>query len=163
MFFHALKILFQRVKFYFNGLKFYFNGLKILFHGLKKLFMFAYETFLLRTHNKQSTHSEHSVRTLVNMKSVGLLHDYLLSINDIQSLLQGAESLTVKIIDIMSDFALLICYGINSCHLCVEFASECLTAILHGDDVTAFCVGRDVDAEANDGACIDGFLVDNFA
>ena len=52
MFFHALKILFQRVKFYFNGLKFYFNGLKILFHGLKKLFLFTFETFSLRTRNK---------------------------------------------------------------------------------------------------------------
>ena len=141
----------------------FFHALKILFHGLKKLFLFAYETFLLRTHSKPSTHSEHSVRTLVNMKSVGLLHEYLLSINDIQSLLQGTEALTVKIIDIMSDFALLICYGINSCRLCVEFAGECLTAILHGDGVTAFCVGRDVDAKANDGACVDGFLVDNFA
>ena len=110
MFFHALKILFQRVKFYF--------------YGLKKLFLFTNETFSLRTHNKQSTHSEHSVRTLVNMKSVGLLHEYLLSINDIQSPLQGTESLTVKVVDIMSDFALLICYCKNSCRLCVEFAGE---------------------------------------
>ena len=112
------------MEFYLHGLKFYFNGLKILFHGLKKLFLFAYETFLLRTHSKPSTHSEHSVRTLVNMKSVGLLHEYLLSINDIQSLLQGTESLTVKVVDIMSDFAFLICYCKNSCRLCVEFTSE---------------------------------------
>ena len=109
MFFHDLKILFQGVKFYFRGLKFYFNGLKILFHGLKKLFLFAYETFLLRTHSKPSTHSEHSVRTLVNMKSVGLLHEYLLSINDIQSLLQGTESLTLKVVDmIIYHFSIII-------------------------------------------------------
>jgi hypothetical protein len=38
--------------------------------------------------------------------------------------------------------------------LCIEFAYEGLIAILHGDGVMAFSVGRDVDVEANDTALI---------
>jgi hypothetical protein len=47
--------------------------------------------------------------------------------------------------------------------LCFEFTSEGLLAILHSDGITAFCIGRDVDVEANDVASIDGFLIDGFA
>ena len=83
----------------------------------------------------------------------------LLSINDVQSLLQGAETLALQVVDRGSDFYLIINYSFNSCGLRIEFACERLFAILHGDGVTAFCVGRDVDVEANDVASVDGFLV----
>ena len=75
-----------------------------------------------------------------------LLYIYLSSINDVQSLLQG-----------------IVSYGFNSSRLCLEFTSKGLSAILHIDGVTAFGIGRNVDVEGYDAACIDGFLVDSFA
>jgi hypothetical protein len=72
------------------------------------------------------------------------------------------DSLTLKVVDIRFGFYLII-YYFNSCRLSFEFASEQLITILHSYGVTAFCVGRDVDAETYDGACIDGFLIDDLA
>ena len=51
----------------------------------------------------------------------------------------------------------------DSCRLSIKLASEWLTAILYSNGVATFGVGGDVDAEAYDGACIDGSLVDNLA
>ena len=92
-----------------------------------------------------------------------LLYIYLSSINDVQSLLQGIESLTLEVVDSSSDNFLIVSYGFNSCRLCLEFTSKGLSAILHIDGVTAFGIGRDVDVEGYDAACIDGFLIDGFA
>ena len=92
-----------------------------------------------------------------------MCHDYLFSIHNIQSLLQGIEPLTLKVVDFSSNYFLIISYFFNSCRLRFEHTGEGLLAILHGDGVTAFCVGRDVDVEAYDAACMDGFLVDDFA
>ena len=86
-----------------------------------------------------------------------------MSINDVQSLLQGTESLTLEIVDITSNLFRFVYDFHNSCGLGIEFASERLLAILYGDGITAFRVGRDVDVEADDVACVDGFLVDDFA
>ena len=94
--------------------------------------------------------------------SLRLLYINLLSVNDIQSLLQGTEALTLKVVDVRFGFYLII-YYFNSCRLSFEFASEQLIAILHSYSVTALCVGRDVDAETYDGASVDGFLVNGFA
>ena len=47
--------------------------------------------------------------------------------------------------------------------MCLEFTSEGLLGVLHGDGIAACGVGRDVDVEAHDAACVDGFLVDDFA
>ena len=86
-----------------------------------------------------------------------------MSINDVQSLLQGAETLALEIVDITSNLFRFVYDFHNSCGLGIEFASERLLAILYGDGITAFRVGRDVDVEADDVACVDGFLVDDFA
>ena len=58
---------------------------------------------------------------------------------------------------------MLISYFFNSCRLHFEFAREGLMAILHSYGVSAFCVGRDVDVEGYDTACVDGLFVDDFA
>ena len=92
-----------------------------------------------------------------------LLYIYLSSIDDVQSLLQGIESLTLEVVDSSSDNFLIVSYGFNSSRLCLEFTSKGLSAILHIDGVTAFGIGRDVDVEGYDAACVDGFLVDSFA
>ena len=86
-----------------------------------------------------------------------------MSIYNIQSLLQGTETLALKVVDRRSGFHLIIYYGLNPCALGIEFACERLIAILYSNGITAFRVGRDVDVEANDVACIDGFLIDDFA
>ena len=51
----------------------------------------------------------------------------------------------------------------NTSGLCIEFACERFLAILDRHGIAAFGIGRDVDVEAHDVACIDGFLIDDFA
>ena len=87
----------------------------------------------------------------------------LSSINDVQSLLQATESLALKVEDMAFGFNFLASYLFYSCQLCFEFASEGLIAILNGNGIIAFWIFRDVDVEAHDAACIDGFLIDDFA
>ena len=86
-----------------------------------------------------------------------------MSVDDVQSLLQRMESLTLEVVDNSSSIFLLPSYISNSCGLCIKFACEGFIAILHSDGVMTFRVGRDVDVEAHDVACVDGFLVDHFA
>jgi hypothetical protein len=47
-----------------------------------------------------------------------------------------------------------------SCPLCIKLGGEGLVIILHSNGVTAFRVVGDVNVKANDGAGIDGFLID---
>ena len=42
-----------------------------------------------------------------------------------------------------------------------EFSNERFIAILHSCRITTFCIGGDVDVEADTPNCIDGFLVDD--
>ena len=60
-------------------------------------------------------------------------------------------------------FFLFVCYCFNTCRLRFKFASEGFTAILHRHGVTALCVGRDINAEGYDAACIDGLFIDDVA
>ena len=92
-----------------------------------------------------------------------LFHINLLSINDIQSLLQGTESLTLKVVDIASHLWLLAPYLFYSSRLGFELAYEGFITIIHSDGIIALRIFRDVDVEAHDAACIDGFLIDCFA
>ena len=107
------------------------------------------------------------MRQFIDYFDASLSHQSLyinfLSVNDIQPFLQGTEALTLKVVDFCFGFYLIIYGFLNSCRLSFEFASEQLIAILHSYGVTALCVGRDVDAETYDGACIDGFLIDDLA
>ena len=89
------------------------------------------------------------------------LHIDLLSVHDIQSFLQRTDSLALQVVDITSWLSLLVLCFFNSRRPHFEFAGEGLLAILYGDGVASFWVSRDVDVEAHDGACVDGFLVDD--
>ena len=75
--------------------------------------------------------------------------------------MQRAETLALKVVDVTSNLFRFVYDFHNSCALGIEFASERLIAILYGDGITAFLVGRDVDVEANDVASVDGLLVDD--
>ncbi len=96
-----------------------------------------------------------------NIKS--LLYINLATINDVQSLLQGADALALKVVYVSSYCFLMVCDCYNFCCLSFELARECLTAILYGDGITAFGVGRDVDVETYDVTCVDGFFLYGFA
>ena len=87
----------------------------------------------------------------------------LLAVDDVQSLLQGADSLALEVVDAACLLWPLTPCLFNSRRLCFELASESLLAILHCDGVAACGVGSDVDVEAHDAACIDGFLIDGLA
>ena len=96
----------------------------------------------------------------VNKNQETSLHIYLLSIHDVQSLLQGTETLALKVVDMRNRNAN---GNLDSCRLSLELANESLIAILNGYGVAAFCVGRDVDIEGDDSAGVDGFLVNGLA
>ena len=91
------------------------------------------------------------------------LYNYLLSVYDIQSLLQGAESLALEGVDMIINHFLVISHYFYSCRLCFELASEGLLAVLHSDGVTAFRIGRDVDVQTYDVACVDVLFIYGFA
>ena len=87
----------------------------------------------------------------------------LLSVYDIQSLLQRTESLAFEVVDIASYLFRIPSHFHNPRRLCFEFACECLLAVLNGDGVAAFRIGRDVDVQAYDVACVDILFIYGFA
>ena len=91
-----------------------------------------------------------------------LLYKYLPSVYDVQSLLQGTDSLALEVID--GSLSLGEGWGeAYSCRLCIKFAGESLIVILHSHSVSALGVVGDVDVEAYDAAGVDSLLIDGFA
>ena len=105
--------------------------------------------------------------------SIGLsIFIHLAPIHDIQSLPQGADALALEVVNGSLSLgkatgrrALLGNEGWGEAYprrQRLTLPSERLIAVLNHYSVAAFRVGRDVDVEANDVACIDGLLVDDF-
>ena len=91
------------------------------------------------------------------------LYKDLLPIHDVQALPQRIDGLTLEVVDtsILEFFNSYIFLYPRRQRL--KLPSERLHAVLNRHGVAAFCIGRDVDVEAHDTACIDGLLVDGLA
>jgi len=63
-------------------------------------------------------------RSKFYLRRLVLLYKHLASINDVQSLLQGADALALKVVDAVFDLWLLACRLYYSCRLGIELAGE---------------------------------------
>ena len=91
-----------------------------------------------------------------------LLYKDLLSIYYVQALPQGVDALALEVVNgsLSSEEGWGEAY---SRRLRFKLPSEQFITVLNHYSVTAFRVGRDVDVEADDAACIDGLLIDRLA
>ena len=96
--------------------------------------------------------------------SLGLsIFIHLSPIHDIQSLPQGADALALEVVNtsILEFFNSYIFLYPRRQRF--KLARKRLIAVLNRYGVAAFRIGRDVDVEADDAACIDGLPVDDLA
>ena len=84
-------------------------------------------------------------------------------IHDVQALPQRIDALALEVVDtsILEFFNSYI--FLNPRRQRLKLARKRLVAILNRHGIAAFSIGRDVDVEAHDAACVDGLLVDGFA
>ena len=91
------------------------------------------------------------------------LYVNLLPVDDIQTLLQGADTLALEVVDRTAGLFRIPSHFPYLRRFCFEHTREGLMAVLHRDGITACCVGGDVDVEAYDAGCVDVLLIVGFA